>query len=267
MQIEITSGSIRFHEDGRIAGEYRVDDAFKPHFTRLLTPAGHNTVLVSPADHPHHKGLMFALRCADLNFWEEHGDPATIGRQEVLDTTRVDNGIRQTLLWRALEGGRETYREERHITGQLRDDGRAFLWKWHTRREALRDHALIMSEWALKHPDGRLINYHGLGLRPPWMWRFPGAWAGAVEVDGRATEPLEACGATATSVGFWGLIDGAPRGTRAAVTIRQGHDFPWFVLKDDFPYLAVGPTIGAPKEVRAGDGFEECYEIEVEDRP
>ena len=267
MRIERTPVSIIFRQGDRLAGEYRLDDPFKPHFRRLLTPAGHDTVLAAPADHPHHKGLMYALRCADLNFWEEHGERGTIGRQEVIATTLAESGFSQTLLWRAVEGGGETYRETRTITGSRRDDAQAFVWQWQTRREALRDHRLILSEWALAHPDGRRINYHGLGLRLPWMWRFPGSWAGGVELDGRPTAPLEACGARASSVGFWGLIDGAPRGTRAAVTVRQDHGFGWFVMKEDFPYLAVGPTIAAPLEVRAGDRFEENYEIMIEDRP
>ena len=264
MHCEITPVSVFFRHDGMLAGEYVLRDPFKPHFRILNTPKGHNTVLVSPGDHRHHKGLMYALRCADLNFWEE--DLGESGVQEIIGTVGMENGIQQELLWRSIKGGRETYREVRSITGAFNPASHAFEWSWQTRRTALRDHQLIKSEWSMAIPDGRSINYHGLGIRFPWMWRYPGDWAGAVEVDGIPAEPVRVCGSSGAAVGFSGLIDGEWERTYAAVTLKQNQDFTWFVLKGDFPYLAVGPSNAEGFAVKAGEVFEETYEIVVEDR-
>jgi hypothetical protein len=267
MDCTLSATEATFHLHQRVVGIYRLDDPCKPHFRSLRTPLGHETVVVSPGDHPHHKGLMYALRCDDLNFWEEQSDDGPIGVQESLAVTAVPGGLRQELLWRAASGGLETYRETRTLTATPRADGAALVWEWHTRRKALRDHCLSQSPWALQLPDGRRINYHGLGLRPPWMWRFPGAWAGAVEMDGVKVDPLEACGTNGPRMGLWGLIDGQPARTRAAVTIEQSQTFTWFVLKGDFPFLAVGPSNASAVPVARGDNVEEHYRITVEDRP
>ena len=225
MNVEISNREVLFQKGGCLAGRYVLDDPFKPHFAILNTTAGHNVTLVSPADHRHHKGLMYALRCADLNFWEEDPDGGTCGVQEVLDTHPIVNGIRQTLLWRALEGDRPTYRESREITCTLAADGGGYHWLWRTRREALRNHRLIKSEWSMALPDGRKINYHGLGLRLPWMWAFNNDAFCGIEIAGEQTPALAASGQNGSAVTWWGRIDGQWNPTAASVTIRQAQDF------------------------------------------
>lgn len=266
MQISITSALATFRSGDRIAGEYVLNDPYKPHFRTLLTPAGHNTVVVSPGDHRHHKGLMYGLRCADINFWEEDPGTGTCGIQEILQTEVIENGIRQQLLWREFDGKLATYRETREITCSLLGTD-TFHWHWKTHREALRDHVLIKSQWSMPVPDGRLINYHGLGVRLPWVWRFPGDHVGRVELNGKSIAPMEACGSTAREVGFWGMVDGQWQRTIASVTFRQHHNFTWFVLKNDFAYLSVGPSNADPVTVAVGDIHEEHYEVLVADRP
>ncbi len=191
MNVEISNREVLFQKGGCLAGRYVLDDPFKPHFAILNTTAGHNVTLVSPADHRHHKGLMYALRCADLNFWEEDPDGGTCGVQEVLDTHPIVNGIRQTLLWRALEGDRPTYRESREITCTLAADGGGYHWLWRTRREALRNHRLIKSEWSMALPDGRKINYHGLGLI---RWCRQAKWQIATATFANAIAPIQKSG-------------------------------------------------------------------------
>ncbi len=130
------------------------------------------------------------------------------------------------------------------------------------------DHRLIKSPWSLEVRDGRKINYHGLGIRLPWMWRFPVDEFCGVEVDGTGCEAMEACGQTAESVGLWGRIDGQWEATTAAVTMSQRPEqaFTWFVLKGDFPYLALGPSNAEERDVAKGEIFEEFYTVRVEDR-
>ena len=254
----------------RTVAEYVLDDAFKPHFQSLRTPSGHETVLVSPGDHRHHKGMMYALRCEDLNFWEETtGDGGGVQRAISTAATPGGDGLQQELRWSRADGALETYRETRVIRARHDPARRAIVFSWSTRRQALRDHRLIKSEWSLPLADGRRINYHGLGVRLPWMWRFPNPAFGGVEENGEAVDPAEACGGTARSVGFWGLVDGQWERTVAALTVHQPQDqaFTWFVLRGDFPYLSLGPTNSDELEVRRGQIHQEQFQIVVEDRP
>jgi hypothetical protein len=64
---------------------YRFAGAPKPYVKELFTPGGVQVLLDSPADHVHHRGLMFAVAIDGLNFWEE--SPAS-GRQvsETIET-------------------------------------------------------------------------------------------------------------------------------------------------------------------------------------
>ena len=57
---------------------YRFAGAPKPYVKELFTPAGVQVLLDSPADHIHHRGLMFAVAIDGVNFWEES---TTSGRQ------------------------------------------------------------------------------------------------------------------------------------------------------------------------------------------
>ena len=266
-------GRAIFHLGGTVAGEYVLDDPFKPFFRTLKTPAGHNTVVVSPGDHRHHKGLMYGLRCADLNFWEEAPGSGHCGVhcgvQEILATETMEDGIRQELFWREEHGRLETYRETRAIS--CRREGDAFVWTWKTRRKALRNHRLVKSEWSLEIADDRKINYHGLGIRLPWVWAHGGddtRSCNGVDIAGDASTPSKACGTSGPEVTWWGLIDGHWCPPKAFVHMSQPPEqaFTWFVLKGDFPYLAVGPTNGEEREVGKGEVFEESYTIRVGDR-
>jgi hypothetical protein len=219
-----------------------------------------------PGDHRHHKGLMYALRCEDLNFWEEDPGSGHCGIQEIRETTVEDGALLQQILWRE-EGGRlHTYHEQRRVTCNLSDDRQRFEWTWSTRRESLRDHRLVKSPWSLEDQSGRKINYHGLGIRLPWMWRFGNDNFNGVEKEGHPVEAADAHGTNGSTMGWWGLIDGHWTPPKAAVTLRQDHGFGWFVLKGHFPYLAAGPSNLEELDVKAGDVFTEDFQITVEDR-
>ncbi len=266
MKVLITQEAVFFYEGEQLAGQYVLNDPFKPHFSILNSPKGHNIALVSPADHRHHKGLMYALRCADLNFWEEDPGSGECGIQEILSTSPVAGGFVQDLLWRE-EGGRlATYREIRTITFRATSNSSSFEWCWNTRREALRDHLLVKSPWSATLPDGRTVNYHGLGLRLPWTWAYPDKTVAGVEVDSHPVEAADVMGSTSPEVTMRGLMDGQWSPAKCAVTIRQNLRSAWFVLRQPFAYLAVGPTNAEEIDVRSGDAFEETYIITVTDR-
>jgi len=270
MNITHAPERITFESGGCVAGEYVLDTPYKPFFRTLRTPAGHNCTLVSPADHRHHRGLMYALKTEEVNFWEEDPGTGQCGVQEILSTDLMEDGFRQTLLWREEQGGFHTYNETRTITCTPKGNG--FEWSWHTKRVSLRDHRLIVSGWLLELEDGSKVNYHGLGVRLPWVWVWGGPKGdpghfGTIEVNGAPASQNQASGSTVASVGLVGLIDGFWDPPRAAVTITQEQEFGWFALREGFPYLSVGPSILGDLDVAEGTETEETYRIFVEDRP
>lgn len=270
MTVEQNSKAVTFATAGMPAGRYVLDDAFKPYLHPLQTPDGHVVTDCMPMDHRHHKGLMYALRCADLNFWEElpETEQAGIQRSLSVEPLRTDrgNGIRQQLRWEHSSGERPTYDETREIVCRHEPGQRAFVWTWSSRRTALRTHRLIKSEWSFEVPDGRKINYHGLGIRLPRSWAFPGDGWNGVECNGTPKPWREACGTTDRQVGLWGKTDGHWIPPVAAVSICQDHGFGSFILMEGFSYLSVGPSNLEELDIQEGQTFSECYQIIVQDR-
>lgn len=267
MRVQMDSRACVFTRQGGEAGRYVLDDPFKPYLHPLRTPEGHCVTDCMPVDHRHHKGLMYALRSHDLNFWEEDSD-CGIQRQQSISMLEDARGvgIRQELLWQARGGGCDTYLETREIACRYDAENRGFHWTWHSRRTALRAHRLVKSPWSLPLDDGRMINYHGLGIRLPRAWAFPGDAFSGVEAGGRALDWRQVCGSSGAEVGWWGRIDGHWTPPLAAVTIRQEQQDTWFALKTDFAYLSVGPSNAVEVEVPEGQVFEEICHVLVQDR-
>lgn len=266
MEVDLNRREARFRCGNREAGTYVLDDPFKPYLHPLRTPAGHCLSFAFPMDHRHHKGLMYALRCADLNFWEECPGSGTCGIQRILRTEPVEGGIRQELIWLEESGSLETYHEVRTLTCRLREEASAFDWSWQSERVALRDHRLIKSEWSAPLPDGRRINYHGLGIRLPWAWAFRHPAFSGLELDGEPlASPGEACGRSPQSVRWWGRIDGFREPPVAELIIRQDPVQGCFALQDNFAYLALGPSVLGELDVTEGQTFKESYHISAGD--
>lgn len=202
---------------------------------------------------------MYALRAEDVNWWEED----YYGVQEVRSVVTGASAVVLDVLWRGRHPGKETYRERRRIGCERQ--GRGFIWSWETRRESLRGHRLVQSGWTVPKADGRRINYHGLGIRLPWAWSFPGEWYAGIRVEGVALSADDACGLRGPEVTFWGLIDGHLKPPMAAVTMGQSHAYAWFVLRGDFAYLSAGITGEGPVDVDRGQLIEERYQVVVED--
>jgi len=266
MKAEVSGTGIHFRAGERLAGLYVLDDPFKPHFAVLNTPDGHNVAVVSPPDHRHHKGLMYGLRCADLNFWEEDPGTGACGIQQILSTKPIASGFTQELLWREESGGLQSYRERRTITCRNIPEKSAFEWRWHSRRESLRAHRLIKSPWSAVLQDGRSINYHGLGLRLPWAWAYPGETTAGIEIDSFPADAPHVMGSSGPAVTMWGLMDGQWSPAKCAVTIHQSGGGTWFVMRQPFAYIAVGPSNAQEMDVREGDCFDDIYTITVADR-
>jgi hypothetical protein len=264
MKLQLTEKQALFVHGSVVAGQCVLDDPFKPYLHPLRTPAGYPVTDAIMVDHRHHKGLMYALRCQDLNFWEENPGDADCGVQRILSAKEQCGGLALELLWSHESGAMETYREQRWISCKAGPDD-DFLWTWQSRREALRDHHLIKSEWSYKLPDERKINYHGLGIRFPRAWAWPEARICGVIIDGKTVPAETACGSNGPAVTWWGKIDGHWNPPAASVTMRQDHGFDWFALRGHFSYLSAGPSNREEVDVKTGQISEETYQLQVKD--
>lgn len=270
LTLTITPSEATFHGASGVAGVYHYRDSYKPFIHPLKTPLGRCVTLASPHDHKHHKGLMYALRARDVNFWEEWStqNRESVGvinhlafADVVANGTRV--GFLEQLQWCAEDGSMASFEERRSI--HLRIDTRgSYIWCWRTRLTALRDMELIHSQWANKHPDGRCTNYHGLGIR--LIREFGGATGNhRMLLDGVETSPDEAMGARPREVRYEGSFDGIWPVARAAVTLSQNHGYTLYTMMEYIAWMSMGPTNHEPMRVTAGQTWEEKYAIRIED--
>jgi len=272
MRLALEPDRLSFHaDDGRLAGRYAYADPFKPSLHPLTTPGGLTVSAFMPHDHKHHRALMYALRTPDINFWEERSTlpGEVVGRQEHRGFEAIDRegetaGLAQSLLWSAEDGSLPTFTETRHVSCSLSPAGDAFVWEWSSELTVLRDSELIMSQWSAPRRDGRLVNYHGLGLRLPR--EFGGSMADVtIRVDGLPVDVAEAMGAVPQTVEYTAAVDGYWPVRRAGIRLGQSQPNALFILKDPFAYLSLGPSNLAPRPIHRGERIVERYRIEVFD--
>jgi len=270
VELNATTRAAIFQADGVALGTYVLDDSHKPYLHPLRTRAGHVVSLAMPYDHRHHKGLMYALATDEINFWEEEGDEdhPRIGRQVQSDIQfdfSVDRpGLRQDLSW-VDDMGIPIFHEVRSIHCHLVGD-QTVRWTWSTRIESLIVQRLRISPWSVPDRSGRMINYHGLGLR------FPRSFSGKpdrlqVRTEAGDTSTAEVHGTAIPSVEVAGPVDGAWPAPVVSVEVRQTdtcHDF--CVLADSFVYVSVGPSTAGPVELAAHDVLSATYYVDVSDR-
>jgi len=235
----------------------------------LYTGRGCCATDAMPFDHRHHKGVMYALRCADQNFWEEDDDQAECGMQKVTDVhlNEAGHSITLDLLWTSYNEPRvQTYRELRTITCTPSEYG--FRWTWRSQRTALRDHRLIKSEWSMEDRRGIKINYHGLGIRLPRSFAVgeEGNTHG-FESNGVDMPAEEGHGSVTQNALMWSLIDGYWDAPKVSVRLEQESDFTLFALRAPITYLAMGPSNLEEIDVKTGQTFDETYHVTVEDIP
>jgi hypothetical protein len=275
MTLDFTLGDVSFRLGDAVAGVYRFQDEFKPHFHPLRTPRGHGVTSASPHDHKHHKGLMYALRAEDVNFWEEVGTlPAEVpGVQRHLAFEEVVSrgpqvGFAQTLRWVARDGSLSSFDETRRITCRHDPASRAFVWRWQVRLTALRPLHLVQSQWSHGLADGSRVNYHGLGIR--FRRDFGGMTRNhELHVDGMVLRERfqSQMGLRPRKVTFIGSLDETWPVERAGVTFEQdsGQENTLYVMEDYIPFMALGPTNRAALRVASGGVIAESYTVTVFD--
>lgn len=150
----------------------------KPFIHPLATPSGAVVTMASPADHVHHRGLMFALgnvafvgeESQYVVFWGEAGSPERLGHiVHVAGTERVEAGeevpqrvtVHARNQWRRLSDQALMLTENRRITLHSPPDAPCTMLTWESELVApTRDIILGPTE-------GREVSYYGLGLRTP----------------------------------------------------------------------------------------------------
>jgi Family of unknown function (DUF6807) len=185
---QATAGDLRVVQEGSvIRALYQGKPAFtyvfsadspKPYINPLATPAGHDVTRMGPADHLHHRGLMFALgnvafagEADHVVFWGEQGDPPHLGHiihmpgSEMLlaeDLDPADVAIASRLEWRRLSDNALMLSETRRIT--LFDPAAtpgAYVLTWESQLTAP-DRDIVLGG-----TPGSAVSYYGLGLRVP----------------------------------------------------------------------------------------------------
>ena len=128
----------------------------------LRTPSGINVLrdaTVEHADHPHHRGLMFAVGVDGTDFWHEHGlQPSETAQVRMTD--RPDGHGRQafmeeTVQWVVRNSGVVLLEENRQITACRLDRPSVTLLTWESRLTPANGVARILSG----------TSYFGLGIR------------------------------------------------------------------------------------------------------
>jgi hypothetical protein len=272
MKLQFGPDYVDFVAEAQLAGRYHHINAWKPYFYPLCTPGGHNVALAMPHDHVHHRGLMYALRTRYVNFWEERSTlPGEEPGRQVherfaqLQAEGEQAGFTEVLRWEPYGGGAPVFREERTISCRLLPGDGAYEWQWRTEIEMLRGVELIMSQWSARKPDGRRVNYHGLGLR--FVRDFSYQDACRLEVDGVATPFADGMGMAPRTVVVQGKLDGAWPPPEVAVRIVQAQENAMYVCDQPFAFVGLGPSNQAPLVLQQGDVLREQYTVTVADVP
>jgi Methane oxygenase PmoA len=253
---------------GVIAGSYRFDDEFKPHFHPLRTPAGRTVSSCCPHDHKHHKGLMYALRTERVNFWEERSTlpGEQVGRIEHIKFVAQSHrdgaaAFEEELVWRSTADATEIFHEKRAVA--CRSHNGAFIWDWETRLQVLVDCTLITSQWSERLSDGTVVNYHGLGLRLTREFACTGG--NRLLLDGQPLSFQEGMGRSPQEATFLGCFDGQWPPACASVTFRQKGRNGLYVRENPFAFLSMGPSNLSPVRLCSGSSLIEAYTVSVQD--
>lgn len=274
LHLTITESHTEFRHGDALAGRYHHRDGFKPFFHPLNSPAGHCVTVASPHDHVHHKGLMFALRTRETNFWEElHIDQGeSAGRQvhQSFDQVVASGqtvGFLEHLRWIDADSEATIFIEQRDIRLTLKDGG--YHWNWRTTLTPQRDVTLVKSKWSYKTDDGRFVNYHGLGIR--FRREFGGQTGNNRFVaDDKAQDAGDFAafmGQTPRSAAYTGSIDGTWPVEKATLTMTQSPEqsHGLFVMNQGFAFMALGPSNLDELPLRADRPLTCEYAVTVRD--
>lgn len=253
--------------NGKPVFEYHFEDGLpKPFLHPLLTPAGREVTMLSPEDHVHHRGLMFALGSVafageegHVVFWGEAGDPAHVGhitpRPGWTSTASGSPGARELTLtcqneWRRLSDRALMLTENRRISLYDLGDPECNLLTW-TSELVAADRDLILGP-----TQGREVSYYGLGLRVPRDMD-----AGQVfDANGKTGEQaVNGDGAR------WCAYVGPKEPVRGFAMFdhptNPRHPTGWFVMSAGFGYMTASLVCHEPYALPAGERLRLRYGV------
>jgi hypothetical protein len=229
----------------------------KPYVAEFSAPGGRNILRDAPPDHPHHHGLMYAVKVNGLNFWEEISGS---GVERVVATTATEeNGavaLRQVIHWLAPQ---DAFLADTTPVALLIEHRTLII----TVDVATREAAL---EWKAEFEVGRKTNditltgtgYHGLGMRflPPLDAVANHSYAGRVPDLVNRQE---------VSSAKWAAVTFAASDQSATIALvphptNSRRDGEFFSMQSPFAYLSA--TQGLDKEplvYHRGDKFTLRY--------
>ena len=253
-------GTITVERGDRIVLAYRYGDApFKPYLRTLTTPGGFQILRDSPADHVHHRGVMFAVEVNRTDFWAEG---ARSGKQ-VHAGLDIDGGgvsagfprlrLSQKLEWAPPGEGRAVLQEERSVETYEGAALGATLVTWRSRLRAGKD---------LEKAVLTGSHYQGLGIR------FVASMDGSERFLHAAGEPGPVVrGTERVTPSAWTAYTASAEGRPVTVALfdhpaNLRHPAGMFTMFKPFSYLSATPNVWKnPYELRAGEVLDLRYGV------
>jgi len=267
--VDTQRGSLAWSYRGRTLLTYAFGtNLFKPYVRELSTLDGQNILRDAPPDHPHHHGLMYALRVNGVNYWEESGHPGQQHHARWIDhgTGHARDGLPQArftelLLWVPEAGTTGTGKrrdavlvERRTLVLTVDEAGREVALAWHAEFEPGPRTNRV-------HLDG--ADYNGLGFR------LPAAWDLAARHGNSDDAPYPTHGVRDVFPARWASVAQPGPGQGAQIVLcdlpRKHAGSPrFFAMTRPFAYLSVTQGVDrTPLDYRSGDRFELDYLVLV----
>lgn len=243
---------------GRQIFRYDFDSRqYKPYVAEFSPPDGGNVLRDAPPDHPHHHGLMYAVKVNGLSFWEEISGS---GVQRVIRTTAEGGNpakLHQVIHWLAPQ---DAFLADTTPATLLIEHRTLLL----TVDAATRESAL---EWSAEFEVGMKTNtimltgtgYHGLGIR----FLEPPDAAVNYTYAGRVPDLLDR---QEVSSARWVAVSFSPKNQTPATIALFPHptnsrgDGKFFSMRSPFSYLAATQGLDVdPLVYRRGDRFTLRY--------
>ena len=252
-KFEKDAGTLAVTEGGKPFLTYRYGDApFKPYVKTLCTPSGLQILRDSPADHVHHRGIMYAVEVDKVDFWAEG---AKSGKQVgvSLETSADKSSARivQRLNWVPPGSEKPLLVEERRIEAYSVVGPRLLTWS-----------ARLRPAEGLGKVTVTGSHYQGLGLRFVQSMDGPDRFVHAAGDPGTVVR-----GSERVTPSAWSAYAGAVDGKTVTVAV---FDHPknlrgpagMFTMFKPFSYLAATPNVWKnPFELKSGESLDLRYGV------
>lgn len=230
---------VRWEGKPRLTYKYN-DVPCKPYLVELFTPQGVTPLMDSPADHPHHHGLMFAVTVDGVNFWEERDAPGVEKHKSFAEFTHRGFGdfaadiVPETLRWLGPDGTPLLEESRTLILYQGERIDRTLL-TWTTTLTPVAERVTLTG-----------AHYQGLGVRFHDSMVFEGMFLNGADAEGEVVRGRETL-TRAAWCAYQGRAEGAP--VTWAMFDHPGnarHPATWFGMNQ--PFASMSATLNLHRE-------------------